>query len=399
MKRPAVTAADTGRSAGETALLEEFTQAGFEGRVLDQIGDMVTVTDLKGRIVYVNRAVERVLGWSRQELLGKAVQVYGDDTEEGATQEDIVRVTRERGAWLGEVINVDRHGNRHVVEAHTFLMRNEAGMPVAMCGVARDVTERREMERRQLSMEAQLRQAQKLEAIGVLAGGVAHEINNPIAGVMNYAELIMDRVDGKHEIGDFAREIKRETQRVATIVSSLLEFAGRDRGVREPASLAEIVDGVLTLVSAIMRHDNIRIDVDLPADLPAVHCHAQQMQQVIMNLLTNARDALNEKFKNDADQKHIVIRAVAARRGHRVQVTVEDDGPGIPAQARERIFDPFYTTKPQGQGTGLGLAISRKIVQNQGGRMWLESEEGLYTRFCIEIPTAAQAAEEAESES
>jgi PAS domain S-box-containing protein len=266
-------------------------------------------------------------------------------------------------------------------------------------------------------MRAQLVQAQKLESIGTLAGGVAHEINNPIMGIMGYAQLILDQLGPESPVSEYATEIGKETERVATIVRNLLDFARLERETQcIPARLYDIVASALSLILAVMRHDQIAMEVDVPADLPQITCRSQQIQQVVMNLLTNARDALNQRYPgHDADKLvHIRARrieklvnsdrlAVAGARlsaeearpntDHRtpntrpwLRLTVEDHGAGIPEDVCTRIFDPFFTTKPHNKGTGLGLTISHSIVKDHGGELSVESEVGQWTRFHVDFP-------------
>ncbi len=236
--------------------------------------------------------------------------------------------------------------------------------------------------------EAQLRRVQKLESIGTLAGGVAHEINNPIMGIMNYAQLIIDRLGPDSNVAEFATEIGRETQRVATIVRNLLSFARHEKQQHRLARVCDIVEGTLSLVRAVLRHDQITLEVDVPEDLPAIRCRSQQIQQVVMNLITNARDTLNEKYPGYDNNKRVSISAsLFERADHQwIRITVEDSGVGIPADVRERMFDPFYTTKLRHEGTGLGLSISHGIVKDHGGELTVESEVGQWTRFHMDLP-------------
>ena len=258
--------------------------------------------------------------------------------------------------------------------------------------LARDLAERQRL-------QAQLVQAQKLESIGTLASGVAHEINNPIMIVMNYAQLILDEAGPDSGVAQYATEIGMATDRIATIVKNLLSFARIDKQAHSPARLCDIVEGTLTLIGAVLRHDQIDLVVAVPEDLPRIRCRSQQIQQVIMNLLTNARDALNEKYPQHDANKRVVLtaREIANSecgawntddRAPRswVRLTVEDHGAGIPEKLRERIFDPFFTTKPRDKGTGLGLSISHGIVKEHGGGLWVESEAGQWTRFHMDLP-------------
>ena len=252
-----------------------------------------------------------------------------------------------------------------------------------------DITERKQREEEKQQIEVHLRQQQKLESIGTLASGVAHEINNPIMGIMNYATLISERLDpSQNQLREFADEIGHETERVATIVNNLLTFSRQDKQSHSPARITDIVDGTLSLIRTVIKRDQITLEVDVPDDLPEFKCRSQQIQQVLMNLLTNARDALNARYP-EYDPKKIINMSVRLfeKEGRRwLRTTVEDHGVGIPVEIRERIFDPFYTTKDRAIGTGLGLSISLGIVKDHHGELSFESEEGQPTRFYLDLP-------------
>ena len=162
--------------------------------------------------------------------------------------------------------------------------------------VKRKTLELEAANRERLEIEVQLRQQQRLEAIGTLAGGVAHEINNPIHGIMNYAELISDGLDETEPRLEYAKEIIRETDRIAVIVKNLLQFSRHEKQAHSYASVYDIVDQTVSLVNTIIKKDQITLDIDMDEGLPDIKCRSQQIQQVLMNLLTNARDALNEKY-------------------------------------------------------------------------------------------------------
>lgn len=246
----------------------------------------------------------------------------------------------------------------------------------------------RENEKQRWALEAQLRQQQKLESIGTLAGGVAHEINNPINGIMNYAQLIQDRLGPGSPLAEYTGEIIRETQRIAAIVHNLLTFARNEKQSHSPARVADIVERTLSLIRAIIRHDQITLTVNLPAGLPELRCRSQQIQQVLMNLMTNARDALNSRYPGyDPDKVLEVSARLFQKEGRRcIRVTVEDHGTGIEPEVRERMFDPFFTTKPRDQGTGLGLSISHGIVKDHHGELSVETELGRFTRMHLDLP-------------
>jgi len=200
---------------------------------------------------------------------------------------------------------------------------------------------------------------------------------------------------GKDEtVEEFAGEIILETERIATLTKNLLQFARHEKQSHSPARLCDIVEATLSLIRTVIRHDQITLEIDVPEDLPKIRCRSQQIQQVIMNLLTNARDALNEKYAGYHEDKVIEVTAALVEVGasaagsssHWIRLTVEDHGLGIPPEVQERMFDPFYTTKPHDKGTGLGLSISHGIVKDHGGELSVEAAPGQYTRFHVDLP-------------
>jgi predicted ATPase/signal transduction histidine kinase/tRNA A-37 threonylcarbamoyl transferase component Bud32 len=253
--------------------------------------------------------------------------------------------------------------------------------------VATDISERKQAEVEKRELEAQLRQQQRLESVGTLASGVAHEINNPIQGIMNYAELIYSNVTDHDLVVDFAREIDLESHRVAKIVRNLLAFSRQDASEDpEPVQMIEVVESSLSLIRAVLRSDHIALEVIAEPGLPAVRCRPQQVQQVIMNLVTNARDALKSRYGEYDERKRIELRVQRSARQDWVKVSVRDFGPGIPAEVLPRIFDPFFTTKGRDQGTGLGLAVSHGIAQEHGGELTVETVPGQGATFTLELP-------------
>jgi signal transduction histidine kinase len=231
-------------------------------------------------------------------------------------------------------------------------------------------------------------QSQKMESIGTLAGGVAHEINNPINGIMNYAQLILDQMETEDPASEFVQEILNETGRIAKIVRNLLTFARHEKQTHSPARLSDIVASVFSLIQTVMGRDQIDLRIEIPGDLPKIKCRSQQIQQVLMNLMTNARDALNERFPGYDPEKKLHVSAQLINKAGKkfIRTTVKDFGKGIPPEVRDRIFDPFFTTKSKEIGTGLGLSISYGIVKDHGGELIVESEPEQYTRFHMDLP-------------
>lgn len=342
-----------------------------------------------GRWLRVNDRLCAIVGYSREELLRRTFQ---DITHPDDLNVDLDFVKQ---VLAGEIKNYSlekrylrKEGSIVWIRLTVSLVRTAAGEPRHFISIVEDISERRRMEHERQALETQLRQQQKLESIGTLASGVAHEINNPITGILNYAQLIQDRLPGDSPLTEFTGEIMHETQRVATIVRNLLTFARNEKQSHSPARIADIVEGTLSLIRTVIRRDDITLTVNVPEDLPPLKCRSQQIQQVLMNLMTNARDALNERFPGHHPDKVLHLEArLLERAGRRwIRLTVEDHGTGIPPEVRERMFDPFFTTKPRDKGTGLGLSISHGIVKEHHGEITVESEPGKYTRIHVDLP-------------
>ena len=251
----------------------------------------------------------------------------------------------------------------------------------------REITERKLVEAGSKAMQAQLLQSQKLESIGTLASGVAHEINNPLMGMINYAELINSRINDD-TLKEFSASIIEEGDRVAKIVRNLLSFARQDKESHSPASIKDIIEASLSLIGAVLRKDQITLIYDIPKDLPMIKCRSQQIEQVIINLLTNTRDSLNERYPYYDEDKIVKISVKPLEKDgvDWIRTTIEDHGVGMQEDVIERIFDPFFTTKPGDIGTGLGLSVSYGLIKEHGGELSVESEPGKYSRFHIDLP-------------
>ncbi len=357
-------------------------------RAVEQSPASVVITDVQGNIEYVNPKFEQVTGYTLEEVRGKNPRLLKSGEMPDEAYAGMWRTIAAGGEWTGEFHNRRKDGSLYWENAILSGIKNDAGHVTHFLAVKEDITARKRLEQERAGLEAKLRQHQKLESIGTLAGGVAHEINNPINGIMNYAQLIQDRLPAESPLAEFTGEILHETQRVVTIVRNLLTFSRDEKQSHSPARLTDIVEGTLSLIRTVIRHDQITLRVDVAGNLPELKCRSQQLQQVLMNLMTNARDALNARYPgHDADKVLHVTAGEFAKEGRCwIRVTVEDHGTGITPAVRERMFDPFYTTKPRDQGTGLGLAISHGIVKEHHGELTVESEPGHFTRMHLDLP-------------
>lgn len=247
--------------------------------------------------------------------------------------------------------------------------------------LVRDVTERQRLDEQSRSVHRQLLQADKMAALGQTVSGVAHELNNPLATILSWAERLIE-----HPLDDTARRgaaiIASEAERAARIVRNLLTFSRNRQSTRAVVDLNGIVRDTLRLRAHDTRSAHVTVHEELTADLPGVFADAHQMQQVLLNLVINAEQALH----GAGGSAVIVVRTGCDAARAQVSLEVADNGPGVPAEVRERIFDPFFTTKEVGQGTGLGLSVVYAIVQEHGGRIRLEEVPGGGARFRVELP-------------
>ncbi len=252
-----------------------------------------------------------------------------------------------------------------------------------------EISERKTAERQREAMEVHLRQQQKLESLGTLASGVAHEINNPINVIMNYATLLSDRSENSPDlIREYAEEIFKEGERVAGIVRNLLTFARLGADSHNLCSLHELVEDTTALLHSPLTKAQITLHTEIDPESFWLSCNRQQIQQVFVNLIHNACDALSTTTPASDRPRRLIIRSHPVKDGERKMVRVEivDNGPGIDEKTLERVFDPFFTTKSGGKGTGLGLSISHGIVKEHGGTLTVKSSPGEGATFILELP-------------
>jgi PAS domain S-box-containing protein len=341
-----------------------------------------------GRFAFANKAGLKLLGAEKPEdIIGKpGLTVIHPDYHAQINNYMQALVNSDMKPYAAEAVYVRLDGSPVYVDA--IASKVPYGDEIGDLVIARDISERKRMEQKEQELEAQLRHQQKLEAIGTLAGGVAHEINNPLNGIMNYAQLILDASEKGSTSETYSHEIIHETERISVIVKNLLQFSRQEKQSHSYASIYDIIGQTISLVKTIIKKDQITLDIQLDEGLPEIKCRSQQIQQVIMNLLTNAKDALNEKYPGFDENKVIRLRGSSCMSDNRrwLRLTVQDYGAGIPQELGERIFEPFFSTKPKESGTGLGLSISYGIVSEHHGRLAFESEAGRGTTFILELP-------------
>lgn len=348
--------------------------------------DMAFLLDREGHFLAMNEGVLARMGAaSESDALGISIWEHLDPTSL-ATRQAVVRTVLESAMPMR--FESCSYGN--VLDVSIYPVLDCEGHVTSLAVYARDISNLRHIEQEKINMEARLRQQQKLESIGTLASGVAHEINNPINIIMNYGELILDAVTPGTELSRYTVEIISECERIAGIVSNLLDFARQEKEQARKTELVPVIESTLSLLREILRKSQIELRVEYAPDLPPVNCRAKQIMQVLMNLITNARDALNERYPGYHADKKLSIRALPHQHKGQAyaRITVEDRGSGILPAIIERIFDPFFTTKSRAEGTGLGLSVSHGIVAEHHGMLSVESEAGQFARFHLDLPAA-----------
>ncbi len=336
-------------------------------------------------VAFVTKNVSSLLGYTAREFLSQQVDVQqiihpADLAEVRDEIRAAVEDPRTTAYSLSQHRLYTKTGDMRWVDVRGVIRRDSEGTVLRRDEIVIDVTEQRLLEQR-------LQEQQKFESLGILSAGVAHEINNPLTGVINYAELILT-LSSHEKIKEYCGDIISEGQRIARIVSSLLTYARRDVDDRGFVNVADLIDDALNLVGSTLRKDQIQIAVEIKDDLPQILGSHQQIEQILINLLMNSRDALNLRFEGYDEEKKLRLAGSILENtsGNFVRITVEDRGAGVSPEIMTQIFDPFFTTKSRTEGTGLGLAISRSIARAHHGDLTVDRVGQQHTRFHLDLP-------------
>lgn len=355
-----------------------------QAALLDVARDAIIVRDFADKISYWNEGAHRMYGWTAAEAVGKTVSelLLGDD---GRLAAEAFRAVQDREDWSGEMQHLTRNGAKVTVQSRWTLVRDRDGSPKGILIVNTDRTERRRL-------EAQLLRAQRLESIGTLASGLAHDLNNVLAPIMMSIHMLKEDApnDSMRACLD---TLETCAQRGSDIVSQVLMFARGVEGSRLPMHPKHLMTDIQRIVRETFPR-SIRVENQISKQTPLIECDSTQMQQVLMNLCVNARDAMPQggtlTLRSDCAQLGSDAGALhpKAHPGNYVILSVTDTGTGIGPEVMEKMFDPFFTTKPVGHGTGLGLPIVMGIAENHGGFVQVESKVGSGTTFRVYLPAA-----------
>ena len=344
-----------------------------------------------GEIIACNHKLAEMVGRTVEELIGQPQSILHPPERacsDGKTDIFHEHLGPHDGDLLeGELLN--KQGQRVAVEIKANHM--DLGGRKVMHGFFYDISERKKL-------QAENQRSAQLAALGTVAAGVAHEINNPVQGIMNYASLVEMHPEDHSRVKMLAGRISKESARIAKITQDLLYYSKDSRDEFLKTDLKDVVEGALFLVSKKMKNYQIELEVDIQSNLPDLLLQPQSIQQVIINLLDNAADALELKASEREKKIKLSGYRVEDSQVPEVCLEVHDNGTGMPPEVVAHGLEAFYTTKPQDKGTGLGLSIVHDIVEKHGGRIFIESEEGLFTTVRIHIPIREVGGESREGE-
>jgi PAS domain S-box-containing protein len=358
-----------------------------QAALLDKAQDAIMVRDLEHRIVYWNKSAERIFGWSEQEAVGRnSIELFAK--RDGPEFLDGLKAVLEHGEWSGELRQATKSGGEVIVQSRWTLVRDGQGQPRSILVLSTDVTEKKQL-------EAQFLRAQRLESIGTLASGIAHDLNNILAPIMMSVNLLQETLTDPAN-ARLLETLRTSAQRGAEMVKQILSFTRGQDGARTLINLKHLVSEVSKIARETFPK-KIRVNSSTARDLWPIVADTTQIHQILMNLCVNARDAMPDGGTLTIQAENLLVDSQSSevsagvRTGSYLVLTVGDTGTGIPPEIMEKIWKPFFTMKPPGQGTGLGLSTVANIVKAHDGFIQTESEMGKGTRFRIFLPAAETA--------
>lgn len=359
-------------------------QINEQARLLELAHDAIMVRDMEDRVLYWNKGAERIYGWTAAEAVGrKREELLPKDMFNALKYEEAKKTILETGNWQGDFATRRKNGEEVIVESRWTLVRDEKGAPQSILGISNDITEKKRF-------ETQFLRAQRLENIGALAGGIAHDLNNILTPLLVSVQVLKDKIDdpdGKKLL----EALEANVQRGAGLVKQVLAFGRGTEGERVPLNPKHIAIEIKQIVHETFPK-SVAFELHCPQDLWTIIGNATQLHQVLLNLCVNARDAMPQGGKLSVQMENVMVdetyaaKKLEARPGPYVVMTVTDTGTGIPKEIEEKIFDPFFTTKAPGKGTGLGLSTTLAIVKSHEGFINCYSEPDKGAIFKVYFP-------------
>ena len=356
----------------------------FLMNLIESSVDGIIVTDMKGDILIFNKGAENLLGYKSEEVVGKMNirSIYQPGVAKGVM--DKLRSPDFGG--VGKLTSFPifhRRKDGELIEGDlsASLIYDEKGNEIASVGIFKDLRERLKMERELREIQQALLQSEKLAAMGRLTSQIAHELNNPIYGIMNTLELLKTEIPPESKRRRILDLSLSEIQRLSEMLRNMLSFSKPEEEKRKPVKIDELIEGILLVMDKQMRESNIQVETSFDPGIPEIMASTNQMRQVMLNILKNAKEAM---------PKGGVLTVRTGKEDNKVLVQIKDTGIGIPEEIRDKIFEAFFTTKQKVKGVGLGLSVCYGIIKDHGGDIKVESEEGKGTTFVISLPVESQ---------
>ena len=348
-------------------------------RLVEAASEGIWSIDTEHRTTYMNPRMAEMLGYRVEDIIGRNADdfIVADELPNHKEQMEL-RHTGKSAKYERRFKRAD--GSTLYCFVSAVADHDEYGRFRGSFGMFTDITERKQAEEKRKEMEQKAAIASRLAAVGEMAAGIAHEINNPLTSVIGYSELLEHRTDLPADIKEDIKIINDGSQRVKDIVNRMLTFARQTKPMKSSVSITELIDNTLELRGYALRTANIEVIRDYEPDLPWLTIDPSQMQQVILNITVNAEYAMKKANSRGT------LTITARKAGDRVQISFKDDGPGMTKEIQTRLFQPFFTTKEPSEGSGLGLSLSRAIILEHGGTIVVESKPGQGATFIIELP-------------
>lgn len=365
-----------------------------QAALLDKAQDAIAVQDLEGRIVFWNKSAERVYGWTVAEIIGKNANELLYKGIEPPPSLDPLKIALEAGEWSGELRQATKDEKEITVQSRWTLVRGNDGAPKSFLVINSDITEKKHL-------EAQVLRTQRMESIGTLAGGIAHDLNNVLSPIMLSINLLERKLPDEQS-KNILKLVENSAKRGGALVKQVLTFARGFEGVKTLMSLSHIIKEMQIFATQSFPK-NVEMRINVPKNLWSIQGDPTQLHQVLLNLCVNARDAMPNggmitiSVENMTLDRNYAAMNPEAKPGPYVVLKVKDTGTGIPPEVLDRIFEPFFTTKEVGKGTGIGLSTLHAIVKGHAGFVSVQSEVGKGTEFSVYLPAVeANAAEQTE---